>query len=150
MEAVAAAVAGLRSVGEVVVVVDGSTDGTAVAAARAGARIVRRDLATEPPGKGRAMAAALATTDRQRVVFLDADVPGVPGSWVDALVAPLLADAGVVVAEAAYRRPGEGGGRVTELLARPSASRWRARWPCAGPPSTGSRWSRVTAWRSGW
>ncbi|MGH9224505.1 MAG: glycosyltransferase [Acidimicrobiales bacterium] len=118
---VVSALAGLRAgLADIVVVDDGSSDGTGEVAAGAGARVVRR---TGPPGKGRAMADGLAATTGELVVFLDADVTGLRPHFVTRLVEPLIADPALVMAKATYRRPGEGG-RVTELLARPLLERF--------------------------
>jgi len=106
-------------VDEVIVVDDGSSDGTGPLAASLGARVVRRD---GRPGKGAAMAEAVQATTGDIVVFLDADVSNFGLRFVVGLVEPLLADPGVVLVKGTYRRPashGAGGGRVTELLARP-------------------------------
>jgi glucosyl-3-phosphoglycerate synthase len=104
---------------ELVVVDDGSSDATAEVARRAGARVVSR----RPGGdKGRAMAAAFEASAGDVVVFLDADVENANADFVPRLVGPLLVYEAVLV-KAFYERPfnGEptGGGRVTELLARP-------------------------------
>jgi glycosyltransferase involved in cell wall biosynthesis len=78
-------------VDEVVVVDNGSTDGTACAAAQAGARVV-----TEPvPGKGEAMRAGVSATGAEVVVFLDADLVGLRPDHVDALVDALYDGAGM-------------------------------------------------------
>jgi glucosyl-3-phosphoglycerate synthase len=116
--------AGRWLVDEVVVVDDGSNDGTAQVAQAAGARVVgRRGV----PGKGSAMAEALRRTAGDLIVFLDADVRNFGGHVVPALLEPLLLDPSVVMAKAAYVRPLDGrpheGGRVTELLARPLIER---------------------------
>jgi len=108
-----------RMVDEVIVVDDGSSDRTGPIAGASGARVVRRD---GRPGKGAAMAEALRVATGDIVVFLDADVSNFGLSFVTGLVEPLLADPEVVMVKGAYRRPandGAGGGRVTELLARP-------------------------------
>jgi glucosyl-3-phosphoglycerate synthase len=102
-----------------VVVDDGSTDATAAIARRAGALVVSR----RPGGdKGMAMATAFDATVGDVVVFLDADVENASGEYVPRLVGPLLCDEAVLV-KGFYERPlhGQpvGGGRVTELLARP-------------------------------
>jgi glucosyl-3-phosphoglycerate synthase len=106
-------------VDEVIVVDDCSTDGTGAIAEAFGARVVRRD---GRPGKGSAMADALAVATGDIVVFLDADVRSFGLHYVTRLVEPLLLDDDVMLVKGTYRRPdngGAGGGRVTELLARP-------------------------------
>lgn len=106
-------------VDELVVVDDCSTDATGAIAVAHGARVVRRHAR---PGKGAAMAAGLAATTCEVVVFVDADVASFGLHYVTRLAEPLLADPGLVLVKGAYRRPGNGGaggGRVTELLARP-------------------------------
>ena len=106
-------------VDEVIVVDDGSVDATGAIAAGLGACVVRRD---GWPGKGAAMAEGARLAGGDVVVFLDADVRNFGLHFVTSLVEPLLRDRGVVLVKAGYRRPaddGGGGGRVTELLARP-------------------------------
>ncbi len=125
-ETVAATVAAARryAVADVLVVDDGSVDGTAHAAKRAGARVVR---ASGAPGKGRAMAEGARHTAGDVVVFLDADVRNYGPDTIERLVAPLASDPGVVMVKGAYTRPLDGvpheGGRVTQLLARPLLER---------------------------
>jgi glucosyl-3-phosphoglycerate synthase len=106
-------------VDELVVVDDGSSDATASIARQAGARVVTR----RPGGdKGAAMADALEAAEGDVVVFLDADVENANPDFVPRLVGPLLVDEAVLV-KGFYERPingqPSGGGRVTELLARP-------------------------------
>jgi glucosyl-3-phosphoglycerate synthase len=106
-------------VDELVVVDDGSGDTTAAVARGAGARVITR----RPGGdKGRAMSAAFDASDGDVVVFLDADVENATEQFVPRLVGPLLVEDAVLV-KAFYDRPinghPSGGGRVTELLARP-------------------------------
>jgi glucosyl-3-phosphoglycerate synthase len=106
-------------VDEVIVVDDCSTDGTGPIAEAFGARVVRRG---GRPGKGSAMADALAAAQGDIVVFLDADVRNFGLHYVTRLVEPLLVDESLVLVKGTYHRPdngGTGGGRVTELLARP-------------------------------
>ncbi len=118
----------LRRVGlvdDVVVIDDASEDGTGMAARRAGARVVR--LARQA-GKGAAMRRAVASSDADVFVFLDADVVNVVPDFVVGLLGPLLLWPEFVLVKAAcrrylYGRPGEGG-RVTELVARPLLDRW--------------------------
>jgi len=106
-------------VDELVVVDDGSHDRTAEVARAAGARVLTR----RPGGdKGAAMAAAFEASVGDVVVFLDADVENAGPHYVPSLIAPLVTEEAVFV-KAFYDRPinGQptGGGRVTELLARP-------------------------------
>jgi len=106
-------------VDELVVVDDGSSDATAEIARAAGATVLGR----RPGGdKGRAMAAALEAAAGDVIVFLDADVENANADFVPSLVGPLLVGDAVLV-KAFYDRPinglPSGGGRVTELLARP-------------------------------
>jgi glucosyl-3-phosphoglycerate synthase len=108
-------------VDELLVVDDGSADATRAVAEQAGARVL-----TLPPGgggKGQAMAAGVATAVGDLVVFLDADVENTTGAFVAGLLGPLLLEEDVALVKGFYRRPlhgqSRGGGRVTELMARP-------------------------------
>jgi len=109
-------------VDDVLVVDDGSTDATADIARAAGARV----LAVPPKGaggKGQAMQAGLDASDGDLVVFLDADVENTSSDFVTGLLGPLLVADDVALVKGFYRRPigadASGGGRVTELMARP-------------------------------
>lgn len=106
-------------VDEILVVDDGSTDATAAAARRAGARVVDGG----GRGKGEAMQAGLEAAVGDLVVFCDADVCPFPPAFVVGLVGPLLVDEAVVFVKGFYERPLAGrageGGRVTELVAKP-------------------------------
>jgi glucosyl-3-phosphoglycerate synthase len=125
-------------VDELVVVDSGSTDSTAGVAAAAGARVVRQDevLAHLPQlsGKGDALWKGLAATSGDVVAFIDADLVGCPPEFVTGLLGPLLADPNLVYVKGFYRRPlvrpgyteANGGGRVTELVARPLLNLY---WP---------------------
>jgi glucosyl-3-phosphoglycerate synthase len=108
-------------VDEVVVVDDGSTDATAETARRAGARVV--SIPGGAGGKGQAMRAGLQAAAGDVVVFLDADVENTTEEFVTGLVGPLLVRDDITLVKGFYERPlgGEpsGGGRVTELVARP-------------------------------
>jgi glucosyl-3-phosphoglycerate synthase len=119
--ALVAAAGGVDLVDEVLVVDDGSVDGTAPAAEASGARVVAAGEAGG--GKGQALSVALAEARGDILVFLDADVENFGPHFVTGLVGPLLADDDVALVKAFYERPadgtGTGGGRVTELMARP-------------------------------
>jgi glucosyl-3-phosphoglycerate synthase len=122
-----AAGGGAGLVDELVVLDSGSGDRTGERAAAAGATVVHRDevLPEIParPGKGEALWRAVAATRSDLVVFVDADLRSFTPSYVTGLVGPLLADRDLVLVKASYDRPrdasGAGGGRVTELVARP-------------------------------
>ena len=118
-------------VDELVVVDSCSTDATARVAAAAGARVISPEqmLDHRPPmcGKGEALWQGLAATGGDLVVFVDSDVRGFTPEFVTGLLGPLLTDPAVAYVKGFYHRPlvdGErtvtdGGGRVTELVARP-------------------------------
>ncbi len=117
-------------VDEVVVLDDGSTDATAEAASWEGARVLPVDeILPDLPrgsGKGNALWTSLYACEGDIVCWLDADVRNFGPHFVTRLVAPLLTDPGIGFVKGYYRRPlhGEatGGGRVTELMARPVIS----------------------------
>lgn len=113
--------AGIALVDEVIVTDDGSTDGTAEAAAEAGARVVA--AGSPRGGKGQAMRTALEASDSDLVVFVDADVSNFGSHFVTGLLGPLLNDDSLSLVKGSYRRPlhglPDGGGRVTELVAKP-------------------------------
>jgi glucosyl-3-phosphoglycerate synthase len=124
----------LRAAGlldELLVIDAASADGTAAIAERAGATVVQESevLAEHGParGKGDALWRALHATRGDVVAFVDADSAGFEAHFALGLLGPLLTDPDVAFVKGAYRRPlqvgaetvPEGGGRVTELLARP-------------------------------
>jgi glucosyl-3-phosphoglycerate synthase len=117
-------------VDEIVVIDDGSTDDTAEAARREGAEVfAEADVLTHVPpgsGKGNAMWKSLYACEGDVVCWLDADLRNFASRFVTRLVAPLIEDPEIGFVKGFYRRPlhGEptGGGRVTELTARPVLS----------------------------
>ena len=115
-------------VDEVVVVDDHSTDATAAEADAAGATVVRAaDVLPEyggGPGKGQALWKAVAVSTGEIVAFCDADLRDFEPHFVTGLLGPFLLDSELGFLKAFYRRPTgdgapRGGGRVTELVARP-------------------------------
>lgn len=125
-------------VAELVVIDSDSTDGTAQAAADAGATVHRSaDVAPHlgsHPGKGEALWKSLFVTSGDLLVFVDADLTHWGPHFVTGLLGPLLADPATLLVKGYYdrllRREGvptsSEGGRVTELVARPVLDLW---WP---------------------
>ncbi|HEU0190788.1 MAG TPA: glucosyl-3-phosphoglycerate synthase [Mycobacterium sp.] len=118
-------------VDELIVLDSGSSDDTEIRSIAAGARVVSREQAVPgvapQPGKGEALWRSLAATTGDLVVFIDSDLIDPDPMFVPNLVAPLLTGDGIHLVKGFYRRPlkvdgtedANGGGRVTELLARP-------------------------------
>lgn len=118
-------------VDELIVMDSGSTDDTEARASAAGARVVHREevlpeIAAQP-GKGEALWRSLAATTGDIVVFIDSDLIDPDPLFVPRLLGPVLTAEGVHLVRGFYRRPliladgqdANGGGRVTELVARP-------------------------------
>jgi glucosyl-3-phosphoglycerate synthase len=115
-------------VDEVIVVDSGSVDRTAEVARRAGAAVHHRDdilpATGSRPGKGEVLWKALAVATGDILVYVDADLTDFRPHFVTGLLGPLLADPATLMVKAFYDRPlldvsAAGGGRVTELAARP-------------------------------
>jgi glucosyl-3-phosphoglycerate synthase len=120
-----------RGIVEQVLVVDNSSDGTAEIAAALGAD-VRGQEQLMPElgpvlGKGDAMWRSLPLLTGELICFLDADSEEFGPHFVTGLLGPLLSDERISFVKGCYRRPfrvgdvtlPHGGGRVTELTARP-------------------------------
>ncbi len=117
---------------EIVVIDSDSSDPTARVAREAGAVVhsaaeIRPDLGSRP-GKGEAMWKSLFVTSGDVLVFIDADLTEWDTHFVTGLLGPLLTEPTVDLVKGFYDRPsagadevreGPGGGRVTELVARP-------------------------------
>jgi glucosyl-3-phosphoglycerate synthase len=115
-------------VDEVLVLDDHSSDRTAQVAADAGARVVAVDdvLPELGPGegKGEALWKSVAAAEGDLIVWCDADITDFGPRFVTGLVGPLLTGSEVDFVKGFYDRPlgpsAHGGGRVTELVARPT------------------------------
>jgi glucosyl-3-phosphoglycerate synthase len=125
-------VEGCGLVDELIVLDSGSSDDTAAEARRGGARVVAAsdvlggEVPDLPVGKGDVLWKSLAVAEGEIVVWLDSDTRNFAPHFVTDLVAPLVRDDSILLCKAFYRRPvatasglDEGGGRVTELAARP-------------------------------
>lgn len=114
-------------VDEIIVVDDHSTDRTAEEARSAGATVVDASaVLTEfgrGHGKGEALWKSLYASTGDIVVWCDADVRDFSTRFISGLLGPLLTDPTIGFVKGFYERPVDGhvrgGGRVTELVARP-------------------------------
>ncbi|GAC66423.1 glucosyl-3-phosphoglycerate synthase [Gordonia soli] len=118
-------------VDELIVLDSGSTDETAERARAAGARVISREEAVpgiEPVrGKGEVLWRSIAATTGDLIAFVDSDLIDPDPMFVPKMLGPLLVDPAVHLVKGYYRRPlrtggtqeANGGGRVTELVARP-------------------------------
>jgi glycosyltransferase involved in cell wall biosynthesis len=116
---------------EVLVIDAASQDDTATIARRTGLQVAQEsELLSEygpAQGKGDAMWRGLAATDSEIVAFADTDTEDFHEGFLLGLIGPLLCDPDIQLVKGAFRRPfrngnttlAEGGGRVTELMARP-------------------------------
>ena len=141
IEGVVRALVGLVEQGafdEVLVIDASSEDGTAELARAAGAGVV--DEASLLPafgpvlGKGDAMWRSLSASTGDVVVFVDGDSDPFEAHFASGVLGPVVCEPGAELAKGFYRRPfragpttlPEGGGRVTELTAKPLL---RRHWP---------------------
>lgn len=140
---------------ELIVVDSGSTDDTEIRAIAAGARVVTREQALPEvpprPGKGEVLWRSLAATSGDLVVFIDSDLIAPDPMFVPWLLGPLLTGDGIHLVKSFYRRPlnmgdggdlsgtesATGGGRVTELVARPLLAALRPELGCMLQPLGG-------------
>jgi glucosyl-3-phosphoglycerate synthase len=100
-----------RLVREVIVVDDGSIDGTPELAEAAGARVITSSML----GKGASMEDGLLEAKSESILYLDGDLAGLADDLVERMCGPLLSgDADFVKASFSRRA-----GRVTVLTARP-------------------------------
>ncbi len=116
---------------EILLVDAASRDGTARIAGEAGLTVVQEDeLSGEfgpALGKGDAMWRGLAAVDCEIVAFADTDTEDFAEHFLTGLLGPLICCPGVQLVKGFFERPFRahgtltpgGGGRVTELMARP-------------------------------
>jgi glucosyl-3-phosphoglycerate synthase len=130
-------------VDDLLVVDDRSVDGTGIAAAQAGARVVHIDDVHQRhgsgSGKGNVLWGSLLVSDGDFMVWCDGDLTSFTHHWVERLLAPLVSDDGVALVKATYLRPTHlgGGGRTTELVARPLLSLFAPALAELGQPLSG-------------
>ena len=120
-----------RLIDEIVVMDAGSVDDTVTIALAEGARVFReQDVLPEVgpgSGKGEALWKSLHACRGDLICWIDADIRNFHPRFVSGLLGPLLMDPEVLLVKAFYERPirernalrSTGGGRVTELVARP-------------------------------
>ncbi|MBJ7289849.1 glucosyl-3-phosphoglycerate synthase [Williamsia sp.] len=135
-ETVATVIASIRPllgtlVDELIVLDSGSTDATAERATAAGAQVISREQAVPElapvKGKGEVLWRSIAATTGDIIAFVDSDLIDPDPMFVPKLLGPLLLDSDIQLVKGYYRRPlrtggaqdPNGGGRVTELVARP-------------------------------
>jgi HAD superfamily phosphoserine phosphatase-like hydrolase len=98
-------------VDEVIVVDDGSIDGTPELASLAGARVITSTMM----GKGASMEDGVREARNELILFLDADLSGLAPNLIERMAAPLLREEADLV-KARFKRAA---GRVTMLTAKP-------------------------------
>ncbi|MCH5643743.1 MULTISPECIES: glucosyl-3-phosphoglycerate synthase [unclassified Gordonia (in: high G+C Gram-positive bacteria)] len=118
-------------VDELIVLDSGSTDATAERARAAGAEVISREEAVpelDPiKGKGEVLWRSIAVTTGDLIAFVDSDLIDPDPMFVPKMLGPLLVNPDIHLVKGYYRRPlrtggtqdANGGGRVTELVARP-------------------------------
>jgi glucosyl-3-phosphoglycerate synthase len=116
----------IELVDELIVVDDHSTDATAAVAQNAGATVVDASTVLTDhdlgPGKGEALWKSVHASTGDLIVWCDSDITDFDTRFVTGLLGPLIEDPGVAFTKGFYERQehdGVGGGRVTELTARP-------------------------------
>jgi glucosyl-3-phosphoglycerate synthase len=116
---------------QMVVIDSDSTDRTREIAAELGVPVIRHSQILPETGsyqgKGEALWKSLHVLDGEIVAWIDTDIRNIQPRFVFGLLGPLLREPRIHYVKGFYRRPiregtglvAEGGGRVTELMARP-------------------------------
>ncbi|MGH2455903.1 MAG: glucosyl-3-phosphoglycerate synthase [Candidatus Limnocylindria bacterium] len=116
---------------QMVVIDSDSEDRTAEIAEELGVHVIRHSRilpeAGSHVGKGEALWKSLHVLDGDIVTWIDTDISNIQPRFVYGLIGPLLRESRIQYVKGFYRRPikegdklvPEGGGRVTELMARP-------------------------------
>jgi glucosyl-3-phosphoglycerate synthase len=116
---------------QLVLIDSDSTDRTREIAADLGVPVVRHSQVLPETGsyvgKGEALWKSLHVLDGEIVAWIDTDIRNIQPRFVHGLIGPLLREPRIQYVKGFYRRPirqgltlfAEGGGRVTELMARP-------------------------------
>ncbi|MFQ5904659.1 MAG: glucosyl-3-phosphoglycerate synthase, partial [Candidatus Binatia bacterium] len=116
---------------EIVLIDSGSTDDTVNIARDLGVQVyVHQEILTEYGsyrGKGEALWKSLHTLQGDLIAWIDTDIKNIHPGFVYGILGPLLKEPEIQYVKGFYRRPlklkgesyAEGGGRVTELTARP-------------------------------
>jgi hypothetical protein len=153
------ALAPLRGAGlieEIVVVDAASQDGTAGIAVERGAAVLQESEILPglgaARGKGDAMWRGLAATSGEIVVYMDTDTRDFDARFLLGVLGPLLERPELQFVKGTFRRPFEiggiavpdGGGRVTELVARPLLNLFRPELGGFGQPLAGETAARRT------
>ena len=114
---------------ELIVIDDHSSDATAVRAAAAGATVIHAGDVLPGygagHGKGEVLWKSVFASSGDLIIWCDADITDFAPRFVAGIAGPLLIDPTIHFAKGYYHRPesdGVGGGRVTELVARPLLS----------------------------
>jgi glucosyl-3-phosphoglycerate synthase len=136
-------------VDELAVMDGGSTDGTVEIAAACGAKVYdQRKVLRQyrnSGGKGEALWKSLHVLRGDIIVWLDSDIKNMHPRFVYGLVGPLLTDPDIGYVKGYYQRPlrsgsrtyKAGGGRVTELVARPLLNLFYPDLACLIQPLSG-------------
>ena len=116
----------LGLVDEIIVIDDHSSDDTGRVAAEAGAHVVTAaDVLPEIAGgggKGEALWRSMHVSTGDIVLWCDADISDIGSRFIIGLLGPLFTDPEIDFVKGFYERPrtgAVGGGRTTELMARP-------------------------------